>query len=1173
MARLTLLAFPQEWDGAGTLSVRILALPNGDPYAPLDLAAAPPFATTDLEIEARFVTGTGSLPVTTDTVQAQSLGVLPRPNREVLFDQLRTLFTIVAKPPAVPLAAAPAIRKLLTATYLAAAGVTRPRTPFAVTDDRYRCAIEDAPAPKPLPPPDPTVTWGQALAYALRQPKLAEQLGVLFLADLAVPPGISAVGGWLYAGLAAGSPYAALPSPGVVASYAARIPKLSGRRPVFAAVLFPVLTVAGGGYDTVFAEASSYDDGFGKVVHAAQPVSSGTIDTEPGTLPPARDLGIRLGWDDEQQTVWMNRQLGTDPFTGGPSPVAARMGVRAGRIDVRETGTQVWTSLNTVQGDVALGPIDLGAVTTELGVEAVPVSLGARFAGDYWLPPYLARWAGGSVVLSDPVTYLLTDQAPAKPKPFTAVGADLPLLYGHEYEFRVRYMDLSGGGPVSADDTPETVTTAVRRFRRHVPPRPVTVRPGGGLDADGRHATYRLDRPRLGYPDAVFTGAAGALADLLADRDAQLARAALDPAAPTEEVGIPDPDVVAVEVTVAARGLDGDPAAPDGYQPLFTCTRPFPAAPGDPLDLTFDVLDRAHVADLPDPGADGPIPLPSARYLRLSLVALAKDDPTLTYFGSEAARRSHVAVPISLRTAAAAEAACVVPQPAAQQFQALFLQPDPAGVAGRIANQLGLSSSGLSLGGRPGERTVLGCSGALRHTLSPDAATVTFATATDLALHWIIAVRLEIDRDWTWQGAGAPSFELIRDGHGVVTTATLPPAIGHTALDPASGGPDRTRTRLVLLDAIDPKPSPGVPPAELHETYSVHVRYRDPAPAGDDTWSWTVRLPIACPPVQTAKLVSAGFAASPYEAAPDYSSTAPRSRRLWLELESPPMDAQDQVFGRVLAYAPDQLLLAPWDDPIAEPPEPPLPVDPEPLRVITPGQDKDDSGIDAMQPLERASGGGNEYLVPLPPGVDETSLELLGMYTYELRIGHDRSRWSTAMGRFGPPLRVAGVQHPPPPISVQATRAETMITVASPFATPVDAGRNLRPRRPQTDLWALFYAQVAQLDGATNRNVLLLRRQLQWQDPRRDFDDLHGRSLLELGVAVVEEAELSSVLDSLGLPRDSGLSVVVVELIGQPYADADGRPRRDPLGVYLGDMRVLRTSSLTQVADHCVPMP
>jgi len=66
--------------------------------------------------------------------------------------------------------------------------------------------------------------------------------------------------------------------------------------------------------------------------------------------------------------------------------------------------------------------------------------------------------------------------------------------------------------------------------------------------------------------------------------------------------------------------------------------------------------------------------------------------------------------------------------------------------------------------------------------------------------------------------------------------------------------------------------------------------------------------------------------------------------------------------------------------------------------------------------------------------------------------------------------------------------------------------------------------------------------------PYRNLHDrpsLSGRCLPAVIVIDVEQAELSSVLDSLGLPRDSRLNVIVVELIGQPHADPGGSSRRD----------------------------
>src|SRR5260370_4507990 len=75
-------------------------------------------------------------------------------------------------------------------------------------------------------------------------------------------------------------------------------------------------------------------------------------------------------------------------------------------------------------------------------------------------------------------------------------------------------------------------------------------------------------------------------------------------------------------------------------------------------------------------------------------------------------------------------------------------------------------------------------------------------------------------------------------------------------------------------------------------------------------------------------------------------------------------------------------------------------------------------------------------------------------------------------------LRVAGVQHPPPPLVCQAARVKSAVLVRAPYATPTFNGANLRPLVPQTDLWALLYARVRQADGAAFRNVLLAQTQL-----------------------------------------------------------------------------------------------
>ena len=72
-------------------------------------------------------------------------------------------------------------------------------------------------------------------------------------------------------------------------------------------------------------------------------------------------------------------------------------------------------------------------------------------------------------------------------------------------------------------------------------------------------------------------------------------------------------------------------------------------------------------------------------------------------------------------------------------------------------------------------------------------------------------------------------------------------------------------------------------------------------------------------------------------AADDYSSTAPRQRYLWIEFDAPIADTGDDTyFGRVLAYGPDPLLaigLELQPAPLTNP-EPPLPIDPEPVHAV-----------------------------------------------------------------------------------------------------------------------------------------------------------------------------------------------------------------------------------------------
>jgi hypothetical protein len=291
---------------------------------------------------------------------------------------------------------------------------------------------------------------------------------------------------------------------------------------------------------------------------------------------------------------------------------------------------------------------------------------------------------------------------------------------------------------------------------------------------------------------------------------------------------------------------------------------------------------------------------------------------------------------------------------------------------------------------------------------------------------------------------------------------------------------------------------------------------------------------------------------------------------LWVEFDGAPSDPMDRYFGRILANAPDPVAVFP-NTPPAEIREAPLPIDPEPVRVILPGQPSDENGLNAMQRLIPDSDPpGTRYLIPLPPGLNPDSPELFGMFTYEFRVGHDEKRWSTARGRFGPPLRVTGIQHPAPPLPCYARRSKDFVEISAPYATVTHLGRDLAPPTPATEMWFLLYAQVREASGRSSRNVLL--RRARGQSPKEPSD-----GSIRYSSADIDLDRTSIILRQLGLSEDSSLSVLAVELlpapiVHQPLLVAIGeRINRydDPLGANLGQVRILRSSPLTPVPASC----
>ena len=1206
--KLTLMPFPQRWDGT-EIGLRIVVAPRGDPTEPL-ITGAPPFAIARLTLEAHLISGLVALPSPANVTSTKDLGVVLPAGSAALFNELKANVPLDPSPPSFSSPSHKTVfLKQLMPSYQSAFPFERPRKSFAVTDNSFACALRGAVGGNPTPPPPikKVTTWGRILSTLLRQPVAAQALGLLYVVKLK-PPDLAFFtnGGWIYIAIGPDSDYAPQQSamPDLIKSYAARIPPLGPPRALFAPVLFPVRPAAGvGNYDEIFREVEAYDDGFAKIVHTFQSDRHDIHDlanTGSNALRPVEDSGIQLGWDDEQVVIWMNRQLSEDlrnSATGGDTP----LGIRSYRLDVRPANSAApWTSLVHANGDLTFGPIKVGKFDGELGVDVTPVQLLGNKDGDYWLPTYFARWLGTSLVLRDPTLDQLADSPQTHVSPLSPVGAQLvPLRYGRDYEFRVRFMDSSGGGPEVADHPVNPAFAGVGRcnFRRLVPPRnfaATNVTPGV------RKATCTVSRPLLGYPGLVFTGFPNARASLLAD----VAHAKTE----RRIVGLPDPDVTTLRIDIAVGGLEFDPANQLGrgapVVSLYTTSRPFPADPKNPLVLEFDVLDIPDISAFPTPGPSDSLALPSARDIYMTLTPICRMDPAtlasgspdpalvpipdqqqlglidpkLAYFGYEGAR---VGMPSTLRfrSEALVETGLLAELPG-RGLLGIMLQPEPvpdaflaaaraaagqqgtapADLAQRLATALDVVVDGLTYKSGRGRRVAFGCSAALRNTLAPDRSSVTFSSKADLAGHWLVVLQFRLQRDWTWDGLNNSGFEIARTigtQRVVVGYIAMPRSVSALAVR-SNAGVDRTGTTLVFFDAIEPKPAAGVFPAEIQASYEITPQFRKTPESSDPVFKKDITLPIAARPVQTPALVSAGIALSLYQHDDGYTLTQRRRRMLWLEFSEPVLNPADSLFGRVVAHAVDPLLTRVPAEAPPGPLEPPLPVDPELIRVISPGQSDDGAGLDAMQQLVK-SDSPTKFGLPLPPSLTEADPELFGFFTYELRVGHAQG-WSTAQARFGGPLRVAGIQHPAPPLPCQATRTPQQVIVNAPFAVPISNGQSYRRDPPQTQIWALLYAQATQVDGSQQRNILLARAPA--TITKLQFG---GRVGGLYGSAIWDQDEIAARLFQLGLPGASGLSVLAVELIPELTVAF-----KDPLGADLGEVRILRTSPLTPVPAVCV---
>lgn len=1294
--RFTILTFPQFFDGA-FLDLRVLFLPrNQNPLKPaieadFVIPDAAPFADAELSFTANIISGLSSMPGPTPSVPPIALTTTMPGDARAIFEALATHFSITNLAAANtnasvnsfperapdPVKVERSVQKYLPVSYRQSFNFVAPRIPNAVVNDAYHCAVRDA-APTAFTPSPETVSWGQVFAHVMRQPLLAEAVGMVYQARLKIDAAHFPKGGWLFVDLADDSDYRAQQTLDAFFArrYAARIPPLTVGQPrqVFAAVQFPVLpSVPPGNFDEIFIETADYDDGFAKVVHAFQPVSDNLLAEESDGFHPTKDTGIRLGWDDEQILIWYVRQLAEDPKVGLNQRIDAPIGVSGYHIDVRQHHEPPlpWESLNLVRSRQTLtlnnrdtgDEIVLGDYTDrELPYQVYPARLDGDATKSFWLPMYFAAWGGGSVVLPDADAAAIYQHGDAKAIPtinvtappsgalariYEAAPITTPLRYGTIYDFRVRLRDLSGGGPTPDSDpqhTSEPQVTTVH-FVRHVAPNPVRLNdlPVNSDEQRFEGAALTIQRPLLGYPAVVFTGKYADPVTLLTAASVAETTKNKDQGA----FGIADPDVERVEIVVEVQTLALDNlmsvSGRDSYIKFYTTTRRFPTASpvfDDTLTIPLEyrdckILNFGDPANLGDLGMTeddldrmDELVLPTGRTIRLTIrgvcaeqahyYALERDDHNFnTRYGRT--------IQCQVYSPSVDETGLFADTGPAETLRGIYLQPDPPFVysgnplalllgtgiekapdsAERLAQQLDVDRHGLTLVGKRGQRVQFGCSHRIRHTLSPDNAAITFASQADLANHWLCAVTLEIERDWTWDALEARSIVVRRRKRFLEdneATETEDEEIGdieikRTAPFTALDKPDRGRTLLVFIDAVEPKNERKQQAPHQSETrfpdlidleYILQPQFRPGHGAiHDDDVTLSLTLPIATAPAQVPKIVSAGLALSPYRRNKAYSATEPRRRYLWIEFEEPVLDSKDTYFARVLAYGPDQLISNNSPELLVAPEEPGLALPAEPIRIITFNQSHDAAGLDAMMPMEKAIDSDRIYLLPLPNGLHAESPEMFGFFTYELRLGHYRYTdatphhaagedvWTLAHSRYGRPLRVTGLQHPAPTLTCTVNRDEEKLYVSAPYAVAVHNGRNVTADPPRTSLWCLLYAQVRQADNQDFLNILLDDRRLDpavrvEHDKKIDWNVIYTdrerltlkkaqfanfrdevvynefRHVLKLadvakvnkdatkyGTTIWSNVEVAQLLAQYGLPHDAPLSVVCVEMLPQ----------------------------------------
>ena len=307
--------------------------------------------------------------------------------------------------------------------------------------------------------------------------------------------------------------------------------------------------------------------------------------------------------------------------------------MRGFRVDVRDAEVPgPWSSLVQMEGDLSLGAHDLGHFDGEMCVELAPSQFQGERDGVYWLPPYFTQWAGSSLIARHDLAAKLDGRDPAarllKPKD----ADDVPLKYGREYDFRVRLVDLTGGGP--GPDDPGAGTScqcdpALPFSGATLPPGRVHM-PKPEEEARGQTLVYQIPRPLLGYPTALYTELTNADALLLADQPQAKLR--------TGQPALPilmwrccgSMSRSALCSSIRSMSAPASPAAPVHHGARV------PRRSECELELRLTFADEPDLAQLPAPTASGDLLIPTAREVYVTLTPVARSGSPIR--GERAAR-------------------------------------------------------------------------------------------------------------------------------------------------------------------------------------------------------------------------------------------------------------------------------------------------------------------------------------------------------------------------------------------------------------------------------------------------------------------------------------------------------------------------------------------------------